>query len=104
MVRKYLNFIKKNRNNQSNMNIAKARLLKARVMYHQNLFLAWGDYCVGGKGNFCFDFKLTAKQNSEMLWMGFTIENFKKAEQQFKLTNNKLYPWKIQYFTKTIKV
>lgn len=76
---------------QSNMNIAKARFMKARLMYWQSQFEPWGDWYIGGKGS-CVGHPFLYK---EMVWLGFTREIRTK---EWDIVKNEEYPDTINYY------
>ena len=86
---------------QSNMNLAKLRLLKARIMYWQSCFEAWGKYNIGGNENFGFSHDLNIKMSNEMMWMGFT-RNFR--EWEIDMMKQKQFPNTINYYPEKTKL
>jgi len=94
-VRQYLAFCERHKSSQTNMNIARARLIKARIIYLQSLFEPWGDYFIGGKGEFSYGQKLGKKLEAEMIWMGFTRDI---RDKEWTLLKNERYPATIDYY------
>lgn len=94
-IRQYLAFFEKHNGQQSNMNIAKARLMKARLMYWQDSFEPWGTYFIKGRFRFSYNEKTKVEFEKEMVWMGFTRDIRNK---EWSIVKNEAYPWIINYY------
>lgn len=95
LVKEYLKFCESHQGRRSNTFIAKARLKKAKLMYWQNMFEAWGPYFYFGPHEFSYNGEDKHLYEDEMVWMGFTRELRKK---EYELCQNEAYPWTIHYY------
>lgn len=99
-VKMYISFCEKNKRKQSNHNITKARLMKAKLIYWQSQFSAFGKFDIGGSFNCGYNNILLQKQEKEMIWMGFT-RNIR--DKEFVLCKQEAYPQTIDYYPKKHK-
>jgi hypothetical protein len=77
------------------MNIAKARFMKARIMYWQSQFEPWGNYFINGRNKFSYDDEIKTIWEQEMVWMGFTRDIRTK---EWEIVKNEQYPHTINYY------
>ena len=87
-INQYLDFMVINAINKSNMSLAKARFMKARIMYWQDLFMPYGKFFLKEGENIVY--------SKEMEWMGFTREKLRHNE--WEICKNEIHPWTINYF------
>jgi hypothetical protein len=70
-INRYCKFIEENDRNRTNMNYAKARLMRAKIQYWKTAFSPWGDYNLFGYRCFAFSCEQIEQMKYEMREIGF---------------------------------
>lgn len=81
LIRKQIEFIEKNKFNQSSRNSAKVRLNKARIEFWHSEFQSWGTWNKFGGGCFCYESSQVEVFEKELEEIGFNKKlDFDKSD------------------------